>query len=61
MIIRVVAELEAMKERHVRELDGLLAELRAILPAAESAARYQRLRVIAGDRDRARAYLDGRG
>jgi hypothetical protein len=61
MIIRVISELEAMKERHVRELDGMLAELRARLPAAAAAARYQRLRVIAGDRDRARAYLEGRG
>jgi hypothetical protein len=61
MIIRVISELEAMKERHGREIDAMLAELRASLPAAAAAARYQRLRVIAGDRERARAYLEGRG
>lgn len=61
MINRVIHEIEAMKERHGRELDAVLAELRACLPATEGAARYQRLRVIAGDRDRARAYLEGRG
>ena len=50
-----------MKERHGREYDAVLAELRACLPATEGAARYQRLRVISGDRERARAYLEGRG
>ena len=61
IFIRLIHELEAMKERHGRELDAVLAELRACLPASESAARYQRLRVIAGNRERARAYLEGRG
>jgi hypothetical protein len=61
IFIRLIAEIEAMKERHGREIDAILAELRAGLPATEGAARYQRLRVIAGDRERARAYLEGRG
>lgn len=60
MTTMLIAKIEAMKERHMRELDAILAELHAELPACENAARYQRMRVIAGDRGRVREYLGGK-
>ena len=60
MIKRFIYEVEAMKERHGRELDAILAELRACLPENDGAARYQRQRSICSDRAKIRDYLEGR-
>jgi hypothetical protein len=54
-------ELRAVREQMLRQLDAIDTRLEGMLPAYEDAARYQRIRAIAGDRAKTRAFLEGKG
>lgn len=53
-------ELRTVREQVTRQMDALDARLEALLPFYENAARYQRMRVIASDRAKTRAFLEGK-
>jgi uncharacterized protein (UPF0335 family) len=59
-ITAFIQRIEAIQEQHNRQLDALKAELRAMLPECHDQARYQKLRVICSDRNKMRAFRDGR-
>jgi hypothetical protein len=59
-IVALRMELRSVREQVMRKIDAIDAHLEAMLPAYEDAARYQRMRVIAGDRAKTRAFLEGR-